>query len=289
MFSYISMLLAKHAPNPLKYNGNQSSTRSALCLLHTMESRLLQLASLRSEMRSLTVALDAQRELRADHLRAQAAAARSMRHDAQELREDVRRLSRAIDTREVALRLIRRQQVDVESLAAAVSAAASHASEELREGGARARQGRGLLHELRPLTPRAGGGGAARELQLARERMRLRGVLPAPSEGGMFERLQQRREQQQQRLEALPPARPPPVGGPLDVSACVSEVRLAHALPDVCAICLCARKRGQLIFRLDKCGHCFHKTCLGRWIGEHSASCPLCRDHAGPPAHGEST
>ena len=45
-------------------------------------------------------------------------------------------------------------------------------------------------------------------------------------------------------------------------------------LEEQCAICL--EKQHQHTHQKLECGHCFHKTCIGKWF-ERSAICPMCR------------
>jgi len=45
-------------------------------------------------------------------------------------------------------------------------------------------------------------------------------------------------------------------------------------LEEPCAICL--DKQHQHTHQKLECGHCFHKTCIGKWF-ERSAICPMCR------------
>ena len=91
-------------------------------------------------------------------------------------------------------------------------------------------------------------------------------------------------------LEAAAPAAdalPPPLG--CDGSRTAERVagrleRLdAPIAEDVCCICLEPRRKGQLVLRLEPCGHCFHQSCSSKWLEEYSASCPMCKAPAARP------
>ncbi|KAJ3267455.1 hypothetical protein HK104_005872 [Borealophlyctis nickersoniae] len=47
--------------------------------------------------------------------------------------------------------------------------------------------------------------------------------------------------------------------------------------PDSCAICLDAFKDTDPVRQLRPCGHCFHPSCIGEWVGRGSGVCPMCR------------
>ena len=128
---------------------------------------------------------------------------------------------------------------------------------------------------------------ASVDVDAARSRMRARGVLlEAP--GG------------RQRVSVVRPARRCSIGCSSRASAGIFNRRrsaptiprtqptaqpLAEDLPDVCSICLEARKRGQQALTL-RCGHAFHGQCILRWL-EQSATCPICKEVV-PSAGGEA-
>ncbi|PKU71030.1 RING-H2 finger protein ATL74-like [Dendrobium catenatum] len=43
-----------------------------------------------------------------------------------------------------------------------------------------------------------------------------------------------------------------------------------------CSVCLSAFLDGQRVRRLLDCNHCYHASCIDRWLMSH-ASCPICR------------
>lgn len=48
---------------------------------------------------------------------------------------------------------------------------------------------------------------------------------------------------------------------------------------DDCPICIseiCACKGKRKLVKETPCGHCFHPTCLNRWLRKHD-TCPMCR------------
>jgi Ring finger domain len=48
---------------------------------------------------------------------------------------------------------------------------------------------------------------------------------------------------------------------------------------DVCSICLDEYVHNDTIRILPTCHHIFHSKCVGRWLSERSAVCPLCKDN----------
>jgi len=44
---------------------------------------------------------------------------------------------------------------------------------------------------------------------------------------------------------------------------------------DVCAICCMEFVSGDIVRRLQPCGHCFHRDCIDRWLLESSNCCPV--------------
>jgi len=51
----------------------------------------------------------------------------------------------------------------------------------------------------------------------------------------------------------------------------------AHSLDDACTICLDDYEVGDKL-RCLPCGHVFHAGCIGKWLVERSATCPLCNE-----------
>ncbi|KAF2418034.1 hypothetical protein EJ08DRAFT_599749 [Tothia fuscella] len=47
--------------------------------------------------------------------------------------------------------------------------------------------------------------------------------------------------------------------------------------PERCDICLSDYEANDEVRKLVKCGHLFHKDCIGHWLTEGRNSCPLCR------------
>ena len=45
----------------------------------------------------------------------------------------------------------------------------------------------------------------------------------------------------------------------------------------MCSICLDEYEPGDRIRCLEPCQHAFHAKCIGRWLSERSATCPLCK------------
>mmetsp|Transcript_2120 Transcript_2120/g.4620 ORF Transcript_2120/g.4620 Transcript_2120/m.4620 type:complete len:595 (+) Transcript_2120:146-1930(+) len=46
---------------------------------------------------------------------------------------------------------------------------------------------------------------------------------------------------------------------------------------DCCSICLDEYEKGDRVRVIDPCNHTFHSKCIGRWLVERSATCPLCK------------
>ena len=46
---------------------------------------------------------------------------------------------------------------------------------------------------------------------------------------------------------------------------------------ECCSVCLDEYDRGDRLRCLDPCHHTFHAKCIGRWLSERSATCPLCK------------
>eukprot|EP00522_Entomoneis_paludosa_P014444 CAMPEP_0172459624 /NCGR_PEP_ID=MMETSP1065-20121228/33397_1 /TAXON_ID=265537 /ORGANISM="Amphiprora paludosa, Strain CCMP125" /LENGTH=623 /DNA_ID=CAMNT_0013214371 /DNA_START=319 /DNA_END=2190 /DNA_ORIENTATION=- len=46
---------------------------------------------------------------------------------------------------------------------------------------------------------------------------------------------------------------------------------------ELCSICLDEYEPGDRLRCLDPCHHAFHSKCIGRWLSERSATCPLCK------------
>lgn len=45
---------------------------------------------------------------------------------------------------------------------------------------------------------------------------------------------------------------------------------------NVCPICLCGYKKGDMLVVSNHCTHCFHKDCILEWLEKHD-DCPICR------------
>lgn len=45
---------------------------------------------------------------------------------------------------------------------------------------------------------------------------------------------------------------------------------------NVCPICLCGYKKGDMLVVSNHCTHCFHKDCILEWLDKHD-ECPICR------------
>ena len=258
--------------------------------LSSLAGPIRQLAALRSEMRALTAAVEVQRSQRS--LLEEAAA---------ELRTDMAQVVRAMDRRRAELLLLRNARARSHDLAEAVSTEAAATTERLRmyerhrtsasSGLTVATPSRSAtptsLHHNQaaatPTRPRASTALTAAQdlshersaqLHAARERMARRGVLGEMAARSANERLvSSAGTTMLERLEALRRAEDAVVTplGPL----LLEDTRLDQSLPDVCAVCLEARVKQQLVLRLP-CGHVFHTGCARRWL-MHSAGCPTCR------------
>lgn len=53
-----------------------------------------------------------------------------------------------------------------------------------------------------------------------------------------------------------------------------------------CSICLDEYEPGDRLRCLDPCHHAFHARCIGRWLSERSATCPLCKTELYDPDEG---
>ena len=56
----------------------------------------------------------------------------------------------------------------------------------------------------------------------------------------------------------------------------------------MCSICLDDYEAGDRIRVLEPCKHAFHAKCIGRWLAERSATCPLCKMEIYDPEEEES-
>ena len=64
---------------------------------------------------------------------------------------------------------------------------------------------------------------------------------------------------------------------------------------DCCSICLDDYEDGDRVRVIDPCNHTFHSKCIGKWLVERSATCPLCKhdlydsddEESETPAEGE--
>ena len=235
----------------------------------------MQIASLRSELRALRGAIEAQQP--------RVAASNQVIRESDDLRAEIAGLSRSMDRRRRALAQIRVSQHDVDALAEQVAETARTAADSIR----RDRRGEGAAasatHQMEALPiltgapPRAQPAQSREQLlDAARERMRRRGVLggslPTSSAAyaapeSMFDRLRLLRSAEERVAAAAAAA---VMGEPI-----VDELNLLRGIKDVCSICLEARKAGEAVWVL-KCGHCFHAPCARRWLGG-SSSCPMCK------------
>jgi hypothetical protein len=257
-----------------------------------MAGAIRRLASLRSEVRALSGAIEVQRRQRSD-----------LQAAAQELRTDMASISASMSARRRRLMALRSTQEQMDSLAGALAEDAHDTIEQLRRlrrpppslamdalPGPRYSSALSLNMRERsqPLAYAGARGRVAaeeREVQLeaARERMRRRGVLGDIavhsvrqravgghhgnssaghwSGAGMFQELVNLQAQEE---KAVPP------GDPI-----LDEKVLAVAMPDVCGICLESRECDQRVATLP-CNHSFHVGCAQRWLARAEA-CPTCR------------
>jgi len=73
---------------------------------------------------------------------------------------------------------------------------------------------------------------------------------------------------------ALPPKL---VGSELDLAAPRTRYRKADAQAgSSCAICI-EEFRPRMYVRTLPCGHRYCSKCIGKWVSQHSATCPTCR------------
>lgn len=56
----------------------------------------------------------------------------------------------------------------------------------------------------------------------------------------------------------------------------------------ICSICTLEYEPRQHIRSLDQCDHCFHISCIDRWLADHN-TCPLCRTNVLPEAATNTT
>ena len=243
--------------------------------------QMLQVASLRSQLRALRGAIDAQepRVVESNRVMRETAAIRS----------DLAQLSSSMDSRRRALAQIRVSHEDIDQLAEAVASAARETTDSLRRDRERLQQrqpqsNHNILHATAARQP-PGGGDRESMLEAARDRMRRRGVLSevgasagrfsiASAGGGlarsvdsMFERLAHVRAAEERVAAAVAAA---VQGEPI-----VDELNLLRTLADDCSICLEKRKAGEAVWVLP-CGHCFHAACCRRWLSG-ACTCPLCK------------
>lgn len=234
-----------------------------------------QVASLRSELRTLRGALEVQRPriIEADRVVREANAIRS----------DLRALGNSLDSRRTRLRALRSSQDTMDDLAETVAAAARETSETLRRDREQREASASATFSLPLHSPALSLPPQDRNamLRAARERMRRRGVsnmgasgasvgrgLLERPEGSMFDRIRYMQDASERAARAVLDS---VQGAPI-----VKEVTLTRSLADdACSICLEPRKRGQVVWVLD-CGHTFHKCCAQRWL-EGACTCPLCK------------
>lgn len=64
-------------------------------------------------------------------------------------------------------------------------------------------------------------------------------------------------------------------GNPIDVVR--PQVPPLPAELDCCSICLDDYEVGDRVRCIEPCNHTFHSKCIGKWLVERSATCPLCK------------
>ncbi|QIX00486.1 hypothetical protein AMS68_006003 [Peltaster fructicola] len=62
-----------------------------------------------------------------------------------------------------------------------------------------------------------------------------------------------------------------------DTNTEVNPSTIALEAEHRCLVCLCDFEAEELLRRLGKCGHLFHKDCIDHWLTQGRNSCPLCR------------
>ncbi|KAJ4715793.1 RING-H2 finger protein ATL18-like [Melia azedarach] len=50
-----------------------------------------------------------------------------------------------------------------------------------------------------------------------------------------------------------------------------------NKVEEMCSICLMEFEKEDVVSRLIRCGHVFHRDCIERWLDCYQFTCPLCR------------